>query len=76
MIELVNILKTSGQVKIMMEQIKTGKQVIDEFFNELQQLPNVDEKTALIFLTLHRDGKLTAQNIENDLRKLRDEAAK
>lgn len=58
-----------------MENIKTGQQVIEEFFNDLINISDVDEKTALVIQTLHKNDKLTSKNIENELRKIREEGA-
>jgi len=58
-----------------MEDIKTGRQIIDEFFNELQNLPDVDEKTIHILQKLHQNDDLTPKEIENALRKVREEGS-
>jgi hypothetical protein len=59
-----------------MEDIKTGKQIIDEFFSELQNLPDIDEKTIHILQKLHQNAELTPKQIENALRKAREEGVK
>jgi hypothetical protein len=57
-----------------MKDIETGKQVVNEFFDNLQNLPEIDKTTALIIKTLYENDKLTLKNMENALRKAREEA--
>lgn len=49
----------------MTEQIKSGKEVIDEFFSEIYNIENVDEKTVDMLVSLYSQGKLTDKNIQN-----------
>lgn len=57
----------------MNEEIKSGKQICDNFFRHLKELPNVDEKTANVLIDLHQKDNLTATNISNALLKIRQE---
>ena len=54
----------------MSEEIKSGKDVTDDFFAEIYNIENVDEKTADILVSLYSDGKLTDRNIQNALDEL------
>ena len=56
----------------MNETIKSGKQILDDFFNGIEQLPNVDSGIAALLKSLYEQGKLTDTNIKNELQKLRD----
>jgi len=48
-------------------EIKSGKEVIDEFFSEIYNIENVDEKTVEALVSLYSEGKLTDKNIQNAL---------
>ena len=52
---------------IMDIEIKSGKEVIDEFFSEIYNIENVDEKTVEALVSLYSEGKLTDKNIQNAL---------
>lgn len=54
----------------MSEEIKSGKDVIDEFFSEIYNIDNVDEKTVEAIVSLYGEGKLTDKNIQNALEDL------
>lgn len=54
----------------MDEKIKSGKEVIDEFFSEIYNIENVDEKTVEVLVSLYSEGKLTDKNIQNALEEL------
>ncbi len=51
----------------MDKEIKSGKEVIDEFFSEIYNIENVDEKTVDVLVSLYGEGKLTDKNIQNAL---------
>lgn len=55
---------------IMSEAIKSGKQVIDEFFAEIMNIEGVDKKTVEKLTSLYSKGKLTDTNIENAMEQL------
>ncbi len=52
------------------KKIKSGKEVIDEFFSEIYNIEKVDEKTVDILVSLYSNGKLTDKNIQNALEEL------
>lgn len=54
----------------MSEEIKSGKDVIDEFFSEIYNIDNVDEKTVDALVSLYGEEKLTDKNIQNALEAL------
>ena len=54
----------------MNKEIKSGKDVIDEFFSEIYNIENVDEKTVDALVLLYGEGKLTDKNIQNALEDL------
>lgn len=57
----------------MSDEIKSGKQVIDEFFAEIMNIKGVDKKTAEKLTTLYCEGKLTDTNIQNAMGQLLQE---
>ena len=57
----------------MSDKIKSGKDVIDEFFAEILNIGGVDEKTVQKLLSLYNEGKLTDTNIQNAMEQLLQE---
>ncbi len=53
-----------------MENFKSGKQILDDFFNEIENLPEVDKEIAELFMSLYSQNKFTDTNIKNELQKL------
>ena len=59
----------------MDEQINSGKEVLDQFFHTLKEVPDVSENVANVLMELYQSNKLTAKNIANALSKMREESA-
>jgi len=57
----------------MDKKIKSGKEVIDEFFSEIYNIENIDKKTVEALISLYSEGKLTDKNIQNKLDELLQE---
>jgi hypothetical protein len=57
----------------MSDKIKSGKEVIDEFFAEIMNIEGVDKKTVEKLTSLYSEGKLTDTNIQNVMGQLRQE---
>jgi len=57
----------------MTNKVKSGKEILDDFFNELESLENVDPKISSMLKELYASDKLTDINVKNELQKLRDE---
>jgi hypothetical protein len=55
-----------------MENVKSGKQILDDFFNEIEKLSNIDKEISQLFSTLYSQNKFTDVNIKNELQKLRE----
>ena len=51
----------------MDKKIKGGKEVIDDFFSEIYNVENIDEKTVETLVSLYSEGKFTDKNIQNAL---------
>ncbi len=51
----------------MDKEIKSGKEVINEFFSEIYNIENADERTVEALVSLYSAGKFTDKNIQNAL---------
>ncbi len=49
----------------MNKTIKSGKDVIEDFFAEIYNIPNIDISTANVLIELYSQGKLTDKNVQN-----------
>lgn len=53
--------------------IKSGKEILDDFFNTVRNINGVDEQIASTIEDLYKEGKLSQTNVSNALLKLREE---
>jgi hypothetical protein len=51
----------------MSEKIKSGQDVIEDFFAEIYNVPNADKKTIGTLVSLFSENKFTEKNIQNAL---------
>jgi len=51
----------------MSDKIKSGKEVIEDFFAEIYNIPNADPKTLDSLVSLFSQGKFTEKSIQNAL---------
>lgn len=51
----------------MDKKIKSGKEVIYDFFAEIYNIPNADKKTVDALVELYSQGKLSDKNVQNTL---------
>lgn len=56
----------------MAEKVKSGKEILDDFFNGIEEIENVDIGIAKMLSELYQNDKLTDTNVKNELQKLRD----
>jgi hypothetical protein len=56
----------------MTNNIKSGKEIVDNFFSDIEKINNLDNQIALLFGNLYKEGKLTDSNVKNGLQSLRD----
>jgi hypothetical protein len=54
-------------------KVKSGKEILDDFFKEISSIENVDETIADSLAELYTNGKLTDKNVVNELQKIRTE---
>lgn len=57
----------------MDNQVKSGKEILEDFFNNIQNIENVDKTLARSLAALYEQGKLTETNVKNELQKLREQ---
>lgn len=55
------------------KKVKSGKEILDDFFNEISSIENVDNTIAKSLSELYRNGKLTDKSVVNELQKIRTE---
>lgn len=56
----------------MAEQIKSGKEILNDFFENINSIKGVDENIALKISELYQSNKLTDKNLSNALLDLRE----
>lgn len=59
----------------MSEKVKSGKEMLDDFFSNIKNIEGVDESIAIMIQELYQQGKLTTDtHIKQALQKLKDNA--
>lgn len=54
-------------------QVKSGKEILDDFFKEISTIKDVDKGIAEALVSLYEQGKFSDINIKNALQILRDQ---
>lgn len=57
----------------MADKVKSGKEILDNFFDNLEEVENVDKDIAKMLVELYQNDKLTDTNFINELQKLREQ---
>lgn len=57
----------------MTDRIKSGQEVIDEFFSEILNVEELDREIVEVLINLYQEGKLTSVNLSNELEGIREE---
>jgi len=57
----------------MPEEIKSGRELLDEFFTTITDIEGVDREIADIVKNLYLEGKLTDKSLSNELERVRKE---
>jgi hypothetical protein len=57
----------------MENQVKSGKEILDDFFKEIESIENVDKNIAQSLAGLYQQDKFTDANVKNELQKLREQ---
>lgn len=53
-------------------KVKSGKEILDDFFKNIASIENVDETIANGLAELYKNGKLTDKNVVNELQRIRN----
>ncbi len=56
----------------MSDELKSGQEILDEFFSQITNIDGVDMDVAEAVLKLYKDGKMTNTNLSNELSSIRD----
>lgn len=52
-------------------KVKSGKEILDDFFKEISIIENVDETISKSLTKLYSEGKFTDKNVVNELLNIR-----
>jgi len=58
---------------MMSKEIKSGKEILDEFFEDIKTDEKLDKDVAEAIVDLYESGKLTDRNLTNTLSELRED---
>ena len=56
----------------MDDKVKSGKEILDDFFANISLIENVDKKIAESIFNLYQQGKLSDISLKNELSNLRE----
>lgn len=59
----------------MDNKVKSGKEILDDFFTNISKINNVDKGLAESLSNLYNQGKLSDANVKNELSNLREKDA-
>ena len=51
----------------MENKVKSGKEILDNFFENIENIPSVDKDIAKMLTNLYSQNKLTDTNVKNEL---------
>jgi hypothetical protein len=54
------------------DTIKSGKDILDDFFKNIENIENIDKSVAKSLRDLYQAGKFTDANVKNSLQQLRE----
>jgi len=57
----------------MTDRIRSGQEILEEFFTEMAGMDGIDNDMADIVINLYREGKLSDTNLSNELARIRKE---
>lgn len=57
----------------MTDRIRSGQEILEEFFTEIASIEGIDQDVPNIVINLYREGKLTDTNLSNELARIREE---
>jgi hypothetical protein len=53
-------------------KVKSGKEILDDFFTNISKIKSVDKGLVESLAKLYQQGKLTDANLKNELQNLRE----
>jgi hypothetical protein len=57
----------------MDNQVKSGKEILEDFFDNIQNIENVDKNLAQSLADLYKENNLTEKRVINKLQELREQ---
>ena len=57
----------------MSTEIKSGKEILDKFFEDIKSDEELDQDTVAAIVDLYESGKLSDRNLTNTLSELRED---
>ena len=54
-------------------KVKSGKEILDDFFKEISNIDSVDKTIAESLAELYNNGKFSDKNVVNELLRIRTE---
>jgi hypothetical protein len=57
----------------MAEKVKSGKEILDDFFKDLKDIKILDIDIVNMLVRLYDNDNLTDTNVKNELQKLREQ---
>ena len=60
----------------MKENVKSGKEIVEDFFDTIEDIPGVDKSIASMLVELYKSDKLTDVHVKNQLQILRENVNK
>ena len=55
----------------MDKKVKSGKEILDDFFANISNIENVDKELAESLASLYQQGKLTDTNVKNEIQNIK-----
>ena len=55
----------------MSSEVKSGQEILDDFFETIESIEGVDSKISKMISDLYKEGTLTEAKIKNELQQLR-----
>lgn len=56
----------------MSHSLKSGRELLDEFFSDIETLKTPDKEVVQSIIKLYKEDKLTTTNLSNELDRLKD----
>lgn len=61
-----------GKGTSMSRSLKSGRELLDEFFSDIEKLKIPDKEVVESIIKLYKEDKLTSINLSNELYRLKD----